>query len=840
LRLYFSADRCDDGAAAVLLRQLAAALAALPGAAARSPWEISLLGEEEQRELTMEPRAAIPGPDTLHGLFEEQVRRAPEAVAVRQSGVALNYLALDERAGRLARSLRDGGVRAGTRVGVSFTPDLDGVITVLAVLKAGATLVPLSPHPAARLLAVLKPDLILPSGTDDFPAPQRLPSSGNPGLATPGASPACRVAVEVDGEVVGVDLPHQEFARRFAALRRRGILEGVPAVFADGAPEPLRDVLLPLASGATLILAGAADGGGAIPGEVTTLLTDGPSLARRLAGSGLPAGVQIVLMTGDLPPARGLADAAACGGGALWTLVDCGLTGFWSLVGRGEAAPLVAPLPGVRIALASGRPGPLPAGAAGELCLGDVPPRNSGELLWRTGQRARRLPEGDLELLGRTRPEPGGDDAGEIEAAFRRHPAVWLARVDTRSDGPWRAIVTGAPGRGLETAEMRNFLHRRLPVLAASLRLEVVPAGAETAAELAAVSSGPAAPRDPLELELVQIWEELFATRPIGIRDDFFALGGHSLLAIRLAAVLRLRFGQDLSLTSLLAASTIEKIALLLRGRQEAAHELPLVALQSRGSRPPLFCLHPAGGGVLCYMDLAYHLGADQPVYGLQAPGWGDEREVLDSVEAMARCYVAAMRRLRPQGPYSLVGWSFGGFVAYEMARQLRLAGEEVAHLSLLDTAVGVDGPREEADEAQILGEILDGVLPLSVAELRRLGGLDAQLGHVFALAGKQGLLPADFDPRQARRLVEVYRASHRAALGFNPGTFPGRLTLFRAEEAAGPLAELGRHDPTYGWGRLAAEVEVRVVPGRHETLIRRPWVESLAAELIGALDASS
>jgi thioesterase domain-containing protein len=170
------------------------------------------------------------------------------------------------------------------------------------------------------------------------------------------------------------------------------------------------------------------------------------------------------------------------------------------------------------------------------------------------------------------------------------------------------------------------------------------------------------------------------------------------------------------------------------------------------------------------------------------------------------------------------------------MARQLHHAGEEAAPVVLLDTAAGIDEPQEAADDAQILSEILDGALPIATDELRRQGGLDAQLDYIVACARHLGLLPAGLDLARERRLIEVYRAAQQAALRYTPLPFPGKVVLLRAQEALGPLAALGRRDPTYGWGSLAGEVEIRVVPGRHDTLIRRPWVEPVAAELARVL----
>ena len=117
----------------------------------------------------------------------------------------------------------------------------------------------------------------------------------------------------------------------------------------------------------------------------------------------------------------------------------------------------------------------------------------------------------------------------------------------------------------------------------------------------------------------------------------------------------------------------------------------PVVALRTSGDRPPLFLVHPIGGNVLCYLDLVKHLPADQPVYALQAAGAEPGATPLRTMSDLAASYIAAIRRVRPHGPYNVGGWSFGGYVAVEMARQL--ADEELARLILLDTIALGDGP---------------------------------------------------------------------------------------------------------------------------------------------------
>ncbi|MCP4562897.1 MAG: non-ribosomal peptide synthetase, partial [Bosea sp.] len=178
------------------------------------------------------------------------------------------------------------------------------------------------------------------------------------------------------------------------------------------------------------------------------------------------------------------------------------------------------------------------------------------------------------------------------------------------------------------------------------------------------------APRDTVELRLARIWEELLGVQPVGIRSDFFALGGHSLLAVRLMARIRQEFGRDLPLATLFQDRTVEHLAAQLRRQQGETDRRALVAMRSQGIRPPFFCVHPVGGNVLCYGDLARHLGSDQPFYGLQVPDCEGEL-FLTEIDEMARHYAAAVREVQPQGPYRLGGWSMGGVVAFEMARQL-------------------------------------------------------------------------------------------------------------------------------------------------------------------------
>jgi thioesterase domain-containing protein len=293
----------------------------------------------------------------------------------------------------------------------------------------------------------------------------------------------------------------------------------------------------------------------------------------------------------------------------------------------------------------------------------------------------------------------------------------------------------------------------------------------------------------------------------------------------------------------LFQGGTIEHLADLLRQQAGARPASPLVPIQPAGSKRPFFCVHPSGGNVLCYADLARQLGQDQPFYGLEAPDDGEDHDYEASIEAMAAHYLEAVRAVQPAGPYLLGGWSFGGLVAFEMARQLVRDGEQVDLLALLDTmppAARLD-PADTDDCAVLswlagdLAEQTGRTLALPVEELRRLSP-DERVLHVaecLALAGVE--LPGD-RAVWIRNFLKGYRARIDAAQRYAPLPYPGQITLFRAKERD-PDAE--RDDPLAGWSALSDRpLAVFATPGRHAEMVFEPHVSVLAERLRACLDA--
>ncbi|MFP2934767.1 phosphopantetheine-binding protein, partial [Pyxidicoccus sp. 3LG] len=230
----------------------------------------------------------------------------------------------------------------------------------------------------------------------------------------------------------------------------------------------------------------------------------------------------------------------------------------------------------------------------------------------------------------------------------------------------------GASSSAEATSEsLRAHLKQHLPeymVPAAFVSLTALPLNANGKVDrkalpapqaLEAPTAAYVAPRDALELLLARTWESVLGVQSVGVRSNFFELGGHSLLAVRLMAAVRQTTGRQLPLATLFQAPTVEQLALRLR-REDSGVWSPLVpfGLASTGSNAPFFCVHPVGGNVLAYAELARLLGPDQPFYGLEARGLDGTSAPLGTVEEMATEYVKALRTVQPSGPYFLGGWS--------------------------------------------------------------------------------------------------------------------------------------------------------------------------------------
>ncbi len=480
--------------------------------------------------------------------------------------------------------------------------------------------------------------------------------------------------------------------------------------------------------------------------------------------------------------------------------------------------------------------------------------------MYRVMDRVRWTAEGELEYFGRTdfqvKVRGFRIELGEIETALESHPGVHRAVAVVREDAPGdrRIVAYVVPaGDPAPAVELRAHLAGRVPeymLPAAFVALEELPltgSGKTDRRALPAPEWAPGetylAPRDALEARLAALWEELLDASPVGVRDDFFALGGHSLLAVRLLARVEQLTGTQLPVAALFAAPTVEGMAAALRGGEARGGSSTRVPIRTEGDARPLFFVHAAGGNVLGYAELARHLGPGQPFHAFRSRGLEAGEVPHGTVEEMAAEYLAELRAVQPEGPYRLGGWSMGGVVAFEMARQAEAAGDAVELLVLADpsaTGEGEERPLSDADDPALLASFARHLgldperIALSAEELLRSGpGERPRLAWEAARAA--GALPAELDLPRFERLWTVFRVNVSALRRYRPGACAADVLLVCAEERSTPAAEVAGRWRALTRGRVTAAVS----PGDHFGMVREPHVRDLAAHVSAALESS-
>jgi len=337
------------------------------------------------------------------------------------------------------------------------------------------------------------------------------------------------------------------------------------------------------------------------------------------------------------------------------------------------------------------------------------------------------------------------------------------------------------------------------------------------------------APRNALEAELTQWCERQLGQSPIGSEDDLSLLAHNPLTARECLASFALHHKLAVPPSDAEGASTVADLASIVRRAANRARRSPLTTIRGRGTKAPLFCVHPAGGSVFPYYALAHHLGADQPVYALEARGLAGHESCHETVQAMARDYIHALREVQPTGPFYLAGWSFGGLVAYEMARQLKLAQEQVPLVVLIDTQVAHDDSTDTGDDAfAALLAMFPTVEQVSPEEMRQLSRSDKIAIFARQVEGA-GLIQRGADRWEVERQFEVFESTCRAWLDFRPAPYTGNVSLFLAQER--PRDQ--QQEVASLWQLcIDGALRVRNMPGDHLTMMREPNVRELARHL--------
>jgi thioesterase domain-containing protein/acyl carrier protein len=316
-------------------------------------------------------------------------------------------------------------------------------------------------------------------------------------------------------------------------------------------------------------------------------------------------------------------------------------------------------------------------------------------------------------------------------------------------------------------------------------------------------------PEDSLTAELRSLWQSALNISEVGLHDNFFLLGGRSLVAAKLIAKINKKYSLKLGLATFFNCPTIAELAALIRG--QASSQLPssIVAVQPAGTSPPLFVIHGVGGNVLNFYDLAKRLGSTQPVYGVQAQSLQPAADPLTTLEDLAAYYVKEVRAVQTEGPYNFLGYSYGGLVAFEMARQLQRENQRVELLGMLDTPVWRHAFREESKTiAKIVKQLMAVWSPFfhrlrPCTPMEIFDGLKSTVLRTFyTLATSNGkAIPS--------RLRSVYHINSYAAVNYVPKTYDGVVTMLRASREKGPR--------DLGWSKFTTQpVRVFEIPGAH------------------------
>lgn len=545
---------------------------------------------------------------------------------------------------------------------------------------------------------------------------------------------------------------------------------------------------------------------------------------------------------------------------------------------------------------------PVPAGSVGELYLSGlclargylhrpdltaerfITHPTTGDRIYQTGDLARVLPNGNIEYLGRAdqqlkirgyRIEPG-----EIETRLETHPdvheAVVVGHANAQGDLRLVGYVVATPGVAPAMQTLRQFVQDQMPeymVPATIVRLDqfpTTPSGkvdrralpAPTSVNRAAGQTC-VAPSDAIETKLVKIWEKLLEVNPIGTTDNFFDLGGHSLLITLLLIEIETVLARRLPATILFQAPTIGQLADIIRSQADDTIQAPYVEFLAEGSQPPLFCIHGAKGNLIFCHGLGVYLDADRPVYGIQEPlrwrGWA----LPERLEDIAAHYIDIIRTVQPAGPYFLMGYCFGGTIAFEMAQQLVAQGETVGGLFMLDPDLPVSynqifkilpplaaarglpyllrdleihmlriAQRRPIDKATYIRQAIQTKLQKATPQkiLQKLGAFQPKPTTPAASQSAPTSPAPDKQGTQADGHVYRMMNYHRAVVNYIPTAYPDRVTLLLTEETYRDRGLWG------SWLKFAPDHAIGHLPGHHKNILQEPYVRELAAAIRSAL----
>ena len=665
------------------------------------------------------------------------------------------------------------------------------------------------------------------------------------------------------------------------------------------------EVLLPLTNGGRVVIVSSECARDAVllaetikRSNITTMQATPSSwrLLREVGWTGVPG---LKILCGGEPLSPDLAAYLLNCGEAVWNVYGPTETTIWSTAHRvtsPEQSSIVGrPIANTQAYVLDAHGQLAPIGVAGELYLGghgvargywnrpeltaerflaDPFSTDPDARMYRTGDLARWLRGGELEFLGRVdfqvKLRGFRIELGEIESALVRCGEIRQAVVVAIEVRPGHMVLVAylVGAENISDSEIRESLGTVLPeymIPTSFVRLESFPlttSGKVNREALPAPAlsvgagvgeSGLVGASTPLEAALVEIWQELLGVSPVGVRDNFFELGGHSLLAIRLLAAIEQKLEYRFSLATLFDHPTIAQLAREMAAREHRQARAQVVMLKEGAGDGPTLLVLPSVFGEIGQMNLlAQELPSTYRVYGFAVEGDEPYWPGCVSIADMAAGYCSALQAAGVSGPLVVVGYSFGGYVGYELARVLVDAGREVVQVVLVDTSVEVgqrrwqdrllrdvpsmvrNVPLKVWDEVlPDIGEFASGVgrllqyrviRPVGRA-LKRLRGQVVHSRRYEQRFGDEAIDGLELPHIYERRLD----ASMRALRSYVPGKYSGDVTIL----ACRTREVLHRREPGLGWSSwTTGQVFVRQISGHHHNLFKAPHLEGLCQEL--------
>ena len=850
---------------------------------------------ERQALLSSQPLVkAQPTPIRVHQLFEAQVNRQPDAIALTTPNQQWTYQDLNHRANQLAHFLLSVGDITPAPVAIYLDKSAEMVVAQLAILKAGGTYIPiedkLSKCDLDSILTTAKVEIIVTtqSLSEQLETPvsniicldslqEKIGTQSRDNLPT---STACQtdIACVLFDDNAGVNITHAGIT---LLVQDAGELNLSASDCLLQWASPMSEVALfelyaALVKGGQVVLPSAhlslADLGTFVNQHQVTTLVLPTRLFNYLVEhqcEQLQSVRQCLINNDRLSPyfvEQFLQAVPTCHLWKTYSTPETSGFAFWKPVHSSSELPygqhLGTSLANIEPYIFDQHQQLVPLGVEGNLYLGGTRvakgyinlPRldrhhcipnplktydpEQSEYLFFTGERAKRLSDGSIVKMGSSMSVPLLDQRiylQEIETALTQHPQVKECKVvgltDPIENQPLLVAYVVATAHRLTSKDLYLFLKKHLPsylMPSSFVVIETLPLTPQGEVDIDGLPFPSNLTSDwedvkivaqtPLEHQLKEIWEQVLKIKEVGITDNFFDLGGNSLLAMNLAIAIEQQLEKIVPLSSFFQAPTIQELATLLQQGKTLSDWHSLVPIQPKGSRPPLFCVH------FILRPLTSYLGSEQPVYalryGIAAQTSQSELNLPDQVEGLAAHYIQEMRRLQPSGPYHLMGSSFGGMIAFEMAQQLLLQGEEVALLAIFDTSFWL------RPIASNNSNIFHKLLPNNISQIKR--SIRYRWEQFKFKFKNNGQYTPHFYWGDEGTLFKPY----------HPQFYPKKVLFFHA------LNEAAKYqDPNWlpqQWEKIVAILETIDMPGDHNGMLQEPHVHNIVKILQDHLSPTS